>query len=85
MTAKTAAEKKLDEREKALEEREKALAEREAALSKAEQPEPEEDLTPTPTQAEIDEAKTRVIPLPERQDEEPDAGEYNTRDLNAQG
>lgn len=54
MSQKTDAEKALDEREKALDQREKELAAREKVAPK---PVEDEDLTPTPTQAENDAAK----------------------------
>lgn len=66
-TAKTDAEKALDEREAALTAREKDLDKREKALPK-EEVKVEEDLTPTPTQAEMDAIKT---------------GTYQTRDAKA--
>jgi hypothetical protein len=69
-TTKTEAEKKLEEREKAIEAREKAVDEREKALDKGEPTAVEEDLTPTPTQAEND--AMRLNP-----------GDYQTRDLKA--
>ena len=55
MTAKSDAEKALDEREKELERREQALAAREQDLAPAAAA--DEDLTPTPTQAENDAAR----------------------------
>ncbi len=67
MTTKTEAEKALDEREAALTAREKELDKREKALPK-EKDAVEEDLTPTPTQAEMDAIKSGV---------------YNTRDAKA--
>ena len=65
MTTKTDAEKAMDEREAALTAREKELDKREKSLPKEAV---EEDLTPTPTQAENDAMRS---------------GKYNTRDAKA--
>lgn len=67
MTTKTDAEKALEEREAALTARERDLDKREKALPKADKVE-EEDLTPTPTQAEMDAIRK---------------GTYNTREAKA--
>lgn len=67
MTAKIDAEKALNEREAALAAREKELEKREKALPN-EEAKVEEDLTPYPTQAQMDAIRT---------------GTYNTRDAKA--
>jgi hypothetical protein len=56
MASKTEAEKALDAREKELDARQKDLDKRESALNEPKE-EVVEDLTPSPTQAENDEAK----------------------------
>lgn len=72
MTTKTEAEKALDDRAKALDAREKDLNAREAALPAEAEP---EDLTPTPTQAEMDNHVRNLGGA--------DAGTYKTRDSKA--